>query len=75
MVGHWNSPSIAESTKAWLEMDRTYIAFSDNQCYESGMKIKATSSVLFWSALVTYAILQSETEIGSAGLLAGDRNV
>lgn len=56
-------------------MDGTYITFSDNHCYESGMKIKATSSVLFWSALVTYAMLRSETEIGSAGLLAGDRNV
>lgn len=56
-------------------MGGTYITFSDNHCYESGMKIKATSSVLFWSALVTYAILQSETEIGFAGLLAGDRNV
>lgn len=56
-------------------MDGTYITFSDNHCYESGMKIKATSPVLFWSTLVTCAILQSETEIGSAGLLAGDRNV
>lgn len=56
-------------------MDGMYITFSDNHCYESGTKIKATSSVLVWSALVTYAILQSETEIGSAGLLAGDGNV
>lgn len=51
-------------------MDRTYITFSDNHHYESGMKITATSSVLFWFALVTCAILQSE--IGSAGMLAGD---
>lgn len=56
-------------------MDRMYITFSDNHCYESGMKITATSSVLFWSALVTCAILRSGTEIGSAGMLAGDRNV
>lgn len=56
-------------------MDRMYITLSDNHCYESGMKIKATSSVLFWSAIVTCAILQSETEAGSAGLLARDRNV
>jgi len=39
------------------------------------MKITATSSVLFWFAFVTCAILQCGIEIGSASMLAGDGNV
>lgn len=55
-------------------MDKMYITFSDNHCCELGLKITTTFSVLFCFALVTCAILQNGTEIGSAGMLAGVRN-